>query len=174
MKSIAKFRSLFEKHFTPLVKYSFSITGDKEQSKDIVQAFFVYMWKQNDIENLESFESYAFSSIKNKSLTFLKGQKKFSEEFPPMLVEHSLMSEKDTGFAKYLLESAIRGLPDKCREVFMLSKLEGLTYPEIADVLNISIKTVERQVGIGLKKLREVLAPHRELFLETIKEAGHE
>ena len=170
MKSIADFRRIFEAHFTPLVKYSFGITQDKEQSKDIVQSFFIQIWKQYSPEQFHSFEAFAFSSVRNKSLTWLRDQKKFVGDLPEMPAPFQGPIEHDQEYPKYLLESAILSLPDKCKEVFVLSKLDGLTYPEIAVVLDLSVKTVERQISIGLSKLREALEPHRELFMDTLNE----
>lgn len=170
MKNIADFRKLFETHFTPLVKYSYGITQNKEQSKDIVQAFFIQIWSRYTLDQFDSFEAFAFFSIKNKSLTWLRDQKKFVPDLPEMMVNERRVVEEDPHYPKYLLESAIRSLPKRCKEVLMLSKLEGLTYPEVAEALNLSIKTVERQISIGLSKLRETLEPHRELFMESLNE----
>ena len=164
MNNIAGFRKLFEVHFTPLVKYAYSITENKEQSKDIVQGFFVQLWHKYPIEEFDNFEAFAFISVRNKCLGWLKTQKRFVGEIPETYDVNSQPHIQEDLYPKYLLESAIRNLPGRCREIFILSKMDGLTYPEIADVLHISIKTVERQIGIGLSKLRETLAPHRELF----------
>jgi RNA polymerase sigma-70 factor, ECF subfamily len=167
MERIAEFRRLFECHFIPLVKYSFTLTRDKEQSKDIVQNFFVEIWKNQKIEQIESFEIFAFHAIKNKSITYLRDSKKFVRGVPEMAITaHDPIH--DQHFPKYLLESAIRGLPDKCREVFVLSKQDGLTYEEIAETLQVSVKTVEKHISTGLQKLKEKLAPHKGLFLESM------
>ena len=170
MKNIEDFRKLFETHFTPLVKYAYIITGNKEQSKDIVQSFFVQVWHQYSMEGFDNFEVFAFISVRNKCFTWLKSQKRFIGELPDDFELPSDHRFRDDQYSSYLLESAIRNLPNKCREIFMLSKLDGLTYPEIADVLNLSVKTVERQIGIGLTKLRKALAPYREQFMDTLNE----
>lgn len=167
MERIAEFRRLFECHFIPLVKYAYTITNDKEQSKDIVQNFFADIWKDQKVFYIESFEAFAFHSIKNKSLTFLRDRKKFISVVPEVPVSENSPIQ-DPHFPKYLLESAILSLPEKCREVFILSKQEGLTYEEIADTLNISVKTVEKHITSGLQKLKEKLWPHKALFLESI------
>ncbi len=165
MEELAKFRKLFECHFSPLVKYAYYITRDKEQSKDIVQGFFVQLWKTNKWKEIQVFEQFAYQSIKNRSLNFIRDNKRFDREQLPELYVHP-HDQMDPNFPKYLLESAIRGLPEKCREVFMLSKLEGLTYDEIAQVRNLSVKTVEKHIGTGLQKLKVKLAPYRDLFLD--------
>lgn len=168
MEKIADFRNLFECHFSPLVKYSYTITKDKEQSKDIVQNFFVDIWKNQRVEEIESFEAFAFHSIKNKSVSYLRDMKKFERIVPELSINQNGLVH-DQHFPMYLLESAILGLPDKCREVFVLSKQHGLTYDEIAKALNVSVKTVEKHISTGLRKLKEKLAPHKELFLESVK-----
>jgi RNA polymerase sigma-70 factor (ECF subfamily) len=167
MERIADFRKLFECHFIPLVKYSYTITKDKEQSKDIVQSFFADMWKDQKINEINSFEAFAFHAVKNKSITYLRDNKKFVSEVPELAVIESGPIH-DSHFPKYLLESAILGLPDKCREVFILSKQDGLTYEEIAETLNLSVKTVEKHISAGLQRLKEKLAPYKVLFLESM------
>lgn len=167
MESIADFRRLFECHFIPLVKYAYTITKDKEQSKDIVQNFFADLWKDQKLGQINSFEAFAFHAVKNKSITWLRDNKKFVSVVPDSAV-HESDPVQDPHFPKYLLESAILGLPDKCREVFVLSKQDGLTYEEIAETLNVSVKTVEKHISTGLQKLKEKLAPHKVLFLESV------
>jgi RNA polymerase sigma-70 factor, ECF subfamily len=168
MDRIADFRELFECHFTPLVKYAYFITGDKDQSKDIVQNFFVEIWRTKKIDTIQSFEAFAFLSIRNKSLTYLRSRKKFDLVVPDIPMEDNHIGQ-DSHFPEYLLESAIRRLPEKCQEVFVLSKLEGLTYQEVAARLNVSVKTVEKHVGVGLRKLKKSLAPYKESFLEDYR-----
>jgi RNA polymerase sigma-70 factor (ECF subfamily) len=167
MENIGTFRKLFECHFTPLVKYSYTITKDKEQSKDIVQSFFTEFWKNGNMDRIDSFESFAFHSIKNKSLSYRRDRRKFDGEVPEYAADQRL-SVDDQHFPAYLLESAILSLPDKCREVFTLSKMDGLTYDEIAATLNVSVKTVEKHISVGLQKLKEKLAPYKTLFLESV------
>ena len=103
-------------------------------------------------------------------MNFLRDQKKFVRSLPEIPVNEPQILENENDYLRLVLEEAIRSLPDKCRRVFMLSKLEGLTYPEIANVLSVSVNTVERQIGIGLTKLRVSLAPYRQYFLESINE----
>ena|SRR5688500_17969494 len=165
MDRIADFKRLFECHFTPLVKYSYFITGDKAQSKDIVQNFFVEIWRTKKIDAIQSFEAFAFLSVRNKSLTYLRSRKKFELTMPDIPSDDDHIG-RDPHFPEYLLESAIGRLPDKCQKVFVLSKLEGFTYQEVAVKLNVSVKTVEKHVGVGLRKLREHLAPYKKSFLE--------
>lgn len=168
MERIADFRQLFDCHFTPLVKYSYFITGDKEQSKDIVQNFFVDIWRTKKLDSIQSFEAFAFLSIRNKSLSYVRSRKKFDVMIPDIPTHDDHVGD-DAHFPAYLLESAIRRLPDKCQEVFVLNKLEGLTYNEVAVRLNVSVKTVEKHVGVGLRKLKEYLAPYKEKFLEDYR-----
>ena len=166
MEELAKFRRLFDCHFTPLVKYCYFITRDKDQSKDIVQAFFVSIWKDGKWRAIESFERFAYHAVKNRAINFLRDNSKFDRSELPDFGEEPTI-QLDPLFPKYLLEAAIRGLPDKCREVFMMSKLDGLTYEEIAGVQNLSVKTVEKHIGTGLQKLKLTLAPYKHLFLES-------
>lgn len=166
MKNLREFRLLFECHYTPLVSTSYGITKNKEQSKDIVQNFFVYIWQSASLDKIQNFEAFAYSSVRNKSLNFLRDDKKFARELPELAI-HDREINSHPDYARYLLAAAIRQLPKKCKEIFLLTKEEGLTYEEVAQTLNLSIKTVERQMSIGLKKLRESLTPHKEVFLNN-------
>lgn len=164
---IAEFRKLFECHFTPLVKHSYAITKDKEQSKDIVQSFFTELWRNEKADQIRSFEAFAFHAVKNKSMSYLRDRKRFERSVPEVPVDYE-DAIHDHHFPSYLLESAILSLPEKCREIFILSKQDGLTYDEIAESLNLSVKTVENHITTGLQKLKEKLARHKTLFLETV------
>ena len=174
MDRITKVKNLFRYHYKPLVRFAFNLTKDKELAKDIVQAFFTDLWASNRIETIDNFEAFAFQSIKNRSISQMRDRRKFSSEQPILFVEPGEMDTLMPGqFVEYLLSVSIEQLPEKCREIFILSKYEGLTYEEIAETLQLSVKTVERQIGIGLKKLREQLAPYQETIMDYSTSFSH-
>jgi RNA polymerase sigma-70 factor (ECF subfamily) len=119
-----------------------------------------------------------FSASKFKSLNLLrnsKNHKRIIEKIgksEPQISSEQGDSYFDTDEFRKILDTAVSQLAPKCREIFLLSKLEGLSNREIAERLNISVKTVENQMTIALKKLREYLLPFREkiflLFLFSI------
>ena len=163
MERIIVIRKLFERYFKSLVQLSFAVTKDREQAKDIVQAFFVDLSSSDKLLNIDDFERYAYRSVRNKSLSFLRDRKHFVD-----FVNHEYEpeeEEKTYPFPTFLLDNAIEALPPKCKAVIDLTKRRGFTYEEAAEALNLSVKTVERHMGDGLAKLRVALAPQRELFL---------
>jgi RNA polymerase sigma-70 factor (ECF subfamily) len=159
------FDLLFRKYYTPLCRFALKLNGSEAQAEEVVQEVFIYLWEQRQhLTVTKSILSYLFQSIKHKVYEhFRKNQtrSKYEEEYANSVVEGDDLVEKhlDDYEISCLVWNAVDQLPDKCREIFQLSRDEGLTYNEIAEHLNISPKTVENQMGIAFKKLREILVP---------------
>jgi len=158
------FKRAFDQLYNPLCNFSASIINDEAGAEDVVQEVFVNLWnKRNEINIAGDFKSYVFQAVKNKSLEVLR--KKKSDLNHMELAVNVVYVERDTPIERemqnYLLKeklyNSLRQLPPKCREIFEMSKLEGLTYVEIAKVLKISPKTVETQMSRAFKFLRETL-----------------
>ena len=122
------------------------------------------MWQKKDtVGGLENVKAYLFAATKNKCFEYLrklKLERKLSEENESRLEMSSSINvddEADKYVLKEKLFNSIRQLPPKCRDVFTMSKINGLTYSEIADELGISPKTVENQMGRALRLLREIM-----------------
>ena len=158
------FKQLFEQYYNPLCNFANSILYDSTKAEDAVQDVFVKMWQKKDtLEDLEHLKSYLFRATKNKCIEYLRKLKldqKLSEESARQLEVSSSINTDDEA-DKYLLKeklfNSIRQLPPKCRDVFTMSKINGLTYNEIAEELGISSKTVENQMGRALRLLREMM-----------------
>lgn len=109
-----------------------------------------------------------YSAIKNKCLNYIKYEvprkNELEESHLSLMTTEQPDREEDTERLKKFLEEAINALPTKCRQIFVLSRNAGLTYEEIAEEMDISIKTVENQMSIALKKLRESLKPLYEYY----------
>lgn len=115
-------------------------------------------------------KSYLFTSVHNRCLNYIRDNKKFDRENVEIekLDNHFDWDASDKLQELELeakIKKAIDSLPEKCREVFMLSRFEDLKYAEIAEKLNISIKTVEAQMGKALKTLRTQLASYVSAYL---------
>lgn len=120
------------------------------------------MWKNRDkIEITPAIKSYLFTSTKNKVLEFIRRNKMTEDHQDKIrineLIRHDIEDEAEKYVRIEKIHSAINDLPPKCREIFKMSKINGLSYSEIANYLNISQKTVENQVVRALKLLREKL-----------------
>lgn len=160
---IAAFSQLFDETYTPLCFFANKYIYDMDKSRSLVQQVFVNLWvKQKKLKVHSSPKTYLYQSVKNRCIDYLRKEKKpiFEPGFQAIyesvpfqdLVEEAEINER--------INTAIYELPEKCREIFMLCRFEGLKYAEIAEKLNISVKTVEMQMGIALKKLRTKLSDY--------------
>jgi len=151
------FNDLFREYYQKLCAFAFKFVKTKDVSEEIVQDIFVHLWENSDTIQIQlSLKSYLYSAVRNKSLNFLKHEK-FETEFAESTIyeEYYEIDENQENTELIVkLKKAILNLPEKCQEIFVLSKNEGLTYDEIADYLKVSQKTVENQMGIAFKKLR--------------------
>ena len=159
-----EFKNVFNDNYNALCNYAFSYLNNHQLSEDAVQEVFVHIWQNRSKLNEDiDIIPYLFTSVKNKALEIIR---KHDSEINKIqaLSDHRKSIENDhnqTEFRKYImlekLNNSIRQLPDKCRDIFVLSKVNGLTYSEIADLRNISKKTVENHISNALKFLRNKL-----------------
>lgn len=137
-------------------------------AEDAVQDVFVNMWQKKDhVDTEKEVRSYLFSATRNKCIELLRRQKLDrdmrleNERRIEMSASMNMEEESEKYMLKERLYCSIRQLPPKCQQVFTMSKINGLTYTEIAEQLDISPKTVESQMGKALKLLREYMAVNR-------------
>jgi RNA polymerase sigma-70 factor (ECF subfamily) len=154
------FELLFHFYYPGLVMYASQFTANIEDGEEIVQDFFVRCWeKHKKLGPCDSLKNYFFASVKNSSLDFLK-HRKIEKKYLDEMIElsrHHLAYNTDLFFQSELQEKLKRGvdlLPGKCREIFVMSRVQGLKNEEIAETLNISKRTVETQISKALKVLR--------------------
>ncbi|MDN3724162.1 RNA polymerase sigma-70 factor [Aequorivita sp. SDUM287046] len=153
------FKTLFEKYYRPLCAYLRSFTPDYDTAEELAQITFVQFWnKREDIEVHTSVKSYIFKMGYNSFLKTIRQKSKQSTLLEELkfkaLEEEENRPENDLQAATEHLKKSIQTLPPRCQEILKL-KLEGLKYQEIADQLNISIKTVEAQMRIAFTKIRD-------------------
>jgi RNA polymerase sigma-70 factor (ECF subfamily) len=132
---------------------------------------FVNIWEnRNEFDFSRQAKSYLFTAVYNRSMNFLRDRKKFIDQAS----ENPVDKTEDTVINIDHLEAAeleneiwksIQSLPEKCREIFMLNRFQEMKYADIAQQLNISVKTVEAQMSKALKTLREKLKDHIHLIL---------
>lgn len=164
------FKLLFDTLYVPLVLFANKITQDKHAAEDIVQETLLSFWDKKKMEHVSGeLDSYLFEAVKNKTLDFIKHNSRRQELHLAASQEtdrnHHIPNERETQqYAK--LYRAIALLPDKRREVFKLVYLEGYQYQEVADMLNISINTVQTQLRRSLQFLKEQLGHSRGFHLE--------
>jgi len=157
---------LFKENYKSLCNVVFRIINDWDASEDVVQEMFLKLWrKKEEIKIESSLKGYLFKAASNSAINYLQSQKKekLKEELSDKIKNSQIAEETINLDGKELqkkIEEALNKLPPKCKVIFLLSRQEGMKYQEIADELDISIKTVENQMGIALKKMKEELAPY--------------
>lgn len=157
------FEELFHQYYEYLCNFAFQFLKEKAASEEIVQDIFFKLWEKKDDLNIESnIKSYLFSSVRNHCLNQIKhidirdNYKSHNEKE----IQHSESQSFDNVVENELelhINEAISSLPVERQRIFKLSRFEGKKYKEIADELNISVKTVETQMSKALKFMREEL-----------------
>ncbi len=157
------FELIYNEFFGVLVSYAFRFLDTVEDAEEIVQEVFVKFWDKCDrLAPDSSIKSYLYRSVHNTCLNKLKHEKVKDgyKDYVVRYMEDSFVIEVEDEGEVNLLDRILKEidkLPPRCREIFKLSRFEGLKYQEIADHLEISVKTVEVQMGKALKVLRESL-----------------
>ncbi len=167
---IKVFEILYNEHYMPLCHFAQRFVFDLDTAREIVQDVFVHIWeKRTSLPAEISLKTYLFTSVRNKCLDYLKHlnvENEFKKERIKKVLEpgnstfNSIDHPLDGLITKELentIKNAIENLPEKCREIFELSRFKGLKYHEIAEKLNISVKTVETQMSRALESLRKKL-----------------
>jgi RNA polymerase sigma-70 factor (ECF subfamily) len=162
---------LFKAHFAGLCYFAQKYVKDFEAAKEIVQDAFLNLWEKRDSIDMDRpVKSYLTMIIHNKCTNYLRDNRKFDNYI--LHVENLLdipeYEDADTFVEKELeakIEIAINELPEKCREVFVLNRYENLKYQEIADRLQVSVKTVEAQMSKALQHMRIRLAEYVTVLL---------
>lgn len=161
--------TLFREYYAALCLFAAALLQNNSAAEEIVQGFFVRLWEQRQQININSsLKNYLFRAVKNRCINYVKHEKTKRQHIKNVAAE---MNNAD--YSTYFLEvdlkkdieKSIAALPEKRREIFRLSREEGLKYREIAEKLGISIKTVETQMGLAIKYLRESLRKYKALML---------
>lgn len=163
------FELVFNKYFNIMVLYAARFMDTREEAEEIAQDVFVKFWEKCDtLAPDSSIKSYLYRSVHNSCLNAIKhekvkdGYKQHVIQFlESSYQDHVEVNDPET--IRVRIQKEIDKLPPRCCEIFKLSRFEGLKYHEIADHLEISVKTVEVQMGKALKVLRESLSDLKNL-----------
>jgi RNA polymerase sigma-70 factor (ECF subfamily) len=167
------FRSIFRNYYPSLCHFAFQFLNDRELAEETVQDLFVKFWEKKETLNIEnSVKHYLFRAVKNQCINQLQHEKikqkyagKVKENFRESIDPEFCFPEVDLVGR---IEKSIESLPPKRKEIFRLSRENGLKYKEIADELHISVKTVEAQMGLALKHLREELKDFSDYLINLL------
>ena len=167
------FEALFKEHNQGLANLAYNLVRDQDAAKDIVQEVFIKLWHNRERVDLGAqIKHYLFKATAHTSLNYLRSAKKKIklDDLTALQNLEAAPGHEDVGYKELELRAreAIDRLPPKCKAIYLLSRHEGLKYQDIADALDLSIKTVENQMGIALEKLRKDLKPFLTIDLLTI------
>src|SRR3954462_3751249 len=159
----AAYEAIFRQWYAPLVATITALLRDRGPAEEVVQDVMLELWRRRESLTLEqSLRAYLFQASRNRALNYLRrlrvelrGEPMITATMPTPEQADSEVRERELRMA---IEKAIAGLPARCREVFELSRIQGLKYSEIPTALGISVKTVEAQMGKALRVMREELA----------------
>ncbi|HNS11071.1 MAG TPA: RNA polymerase sigma-70 factor [Bacteroidia bacterium] len=167
--------SLFREFYQSSCAYANTFLHDIDESEEVVQQLFINLWeKRTSLKITGSFQAYLYKAVRNACLNKLK-----HEKVKKMHVEETLkssISNRDDSINVIHKElekqifNAIESLPEQCRLIFKMSRFEELKYSEIADQLNLSIKTIENQMGKALRIMREKLKDYLVLIFLIMNE----
>jgi len=154
------YKELFLSFYNPLLRFATSLVKSKEQAEEIVSDVFIHIWeKRKRINSINNLKVYLFIAVKNTALNYLSRQNKsLTDNIDLADVElKSIYFDPEqlmvTAEMIARIKDAIEQLPPKCKLIFKLVKEEELKYKDVAEILGLSIKTVEHQVSIALKKI---------------------
>lgn len=157
------FEALFKEHYPFLCSFARKYVQDLDECKDIVHNVFLKLWqKQDEIDLSKPLKPYLFKSVHNLCLNYIRDRKKIvqhdlqtdNEAIPAYIDSRDFLEESEL---QTRIVKAIENLPNKTKRIFSLSRFDGKKYREIAEIENISVKTVEDQMSKALRMLREKL-----------------
>lgn len=153
------FDTLFRYHYRPLCLYAIHYVHDIDAAEDVVQECFSVLWEKTEQEGGEiaNVRSYLYTMVRNRSLDWLKQNSMFDTTLSPSDLEDRLPEEEveERTVMEARIWTAIDSLPDRCREVFLLNKRDGMKYKDIADKFHISVHTVDNHIQKALRLIRE-------------------
>jgi RNA polymerase sigma-70 factor (ECF subfamily) len=141
-----------------------SVVRERAPAEEIAQEVMLELWRRREsLEVEQSFGAYLMRSTRNRALNYVRHQRIVERELASATLEPRESPGTDAEILGVELETVVReaiaDLPERCREVFELSRVQGMRYVDIASVLQISVKTVEKRMGQALSELRDRLEP---------------
>ncbi|MDO9254674.1 MAG: RNA polymerase sigma-70 factor [Bacteroidales bacterium] len=165
------FSVIFTRYYQDLVHFSYGFTRDSDASEEIVQEVFLKLWEnRNSLVIYNSLKSFLLKTVQNRSIDSLR-HVNITNKYASKVLEHPFLSENDT--ENYILHSelqanfnhAMEKIPFEYAEAYRMSRIETMNYQEIAQKLNVSVRTVEVRISKALHILREELKDFLVLIL---------
>lgn len=162
------FQNLYNKYWKKLFLYSFQILKDRQEAEDTVQEIFFSIWDKKSGLEINNVSSYLISAAKYKAISKFKTDrinKEEIEQFEDYLTYNQVEEFINFREVSDKINVLLNELPERCREIFYLSRIENLSNEEISQRLNISIQTVKNQITKALQMLRPKIQDLELLFL---------
>jgi RNA polymerase sigma-70 factor (family 1) len=154
------YKEVFFRYYSALVEFAFSFIPYRVLAEEVVSDVFMRIWeRRSTINQIDNLRVYLYISTKNTALNYLQKQKRNAflalDEVPEDQRLMSIDPEQIMITAEMMkrIQLAVQNLPPRCKLVFKLIREDGLPYREVAEILNISIKTIDNQLAIALKKI---------------------
>lgn len=165
---IQQFEVLFKDYYEKLCQFAMVYLNSIEQAEEVIQDTFYNIWKNKKTLNIKtSLKAYLYTAVKNNCLQEIRKHNldiKYENYYKSHYSNNSIspVEELNAKELSKVINKTLNSLPERCREIFKMSRYEGLKYHEIADKLSISIKTVEANMGKALKQFRSNLKEYAE------------
>lgn len=165
------FDKIYVLYYSRMFRFAKEYVLFDEDAENIVQDVFLLLWEKREVLDIQiSLVSYLFALVKNKSLDYLRHKviaDEYKQELSAKLTALELLNYSFTSDEEIeqILMTAINKLPERCRQVFLKSRIEGKRNREIANELNLTVSTVENQMTVALRKLRVELKDYLPLLL---------
>lgn len=160
--NIKAFETLFRQYYTPLSLYAASITGETDVAEEIVEELFYVLWKDREkLEIFHSIKSYLYRSVRNRSIQYCEHQdvrKRYQDavlSIPENVASADPQEQIEYKELQQLIDKTLKKLPERRFQIFRLHHTEGKKYSEIASLLSLSVKTVEKEMTRALQTLRK-------------------
>ena len=161
---IREFERLFEKYYGPLCHHADKLLKDMDTAEDLVQDFFYHFWKNRETFNLKlSLNAYMYQSIRNNALHHLEHlavRKRYAEQVSGEYKGEAaadFQPDAELNDLGKAINATLQQMPERCSRIFRMNRFEGKKYREIAEILSISVKTVEADMGKALQMFRKSL-----------------
>lgn len=169
------FEKIFRVYYNRLHGFAYSYVRQREIAEDIVQSVFFKIWAQKEHwDPPGTVKQYLFAAVRNEALNKIRHQKVVADAEADVIdsfeeLKSYSLPDDDSNVKKLRrdIQEGIDQLPPRCRQIFILNRRSGLTYTEIADYLEISINTVNTQMGRALKSLRNHLSDYLQVLIAT-------
>ena len=148
---------IYDAHFDDLRRYLIYRSGDQDLSKDIAQNVFMKVWTKKIEIASGNIKSLLFKMATDEFISHIR-KKKVEKEYTES-IDLKLIRKPDNNDdlleKKVLFQKALNQLPEKQKTAFLMNKMQGLTHKEIAEILNLSQKAIEKRIGLALKALKQ-------------------